>query len=203
MEDTIKFNRYDQEEKKTYAMEYKREDLHNYLLSTMEAYLTNCRDDIKNRTDEEKKQIIDRWDKEYAANEYPIKGVIPDNGDFLEVRLSIFDKIEIVLSVDKDYTSGKYEHIEIIRILCPPDYLDFGYQIVNAIDHVAWVFGSSIIEYAIINPDLLEVGLLYYNGYEKKVVNPDNEIYLVKYQIRDYGYIIRNEGQESDAPAEG
>ena len=202
MEDTIKFNRYDQEEKKTYAMEYKREDLHNYLLSTMEAYLTNCRDDIKNRTDEEKKQIIDRWDKEFAKED-PIKGVIPDNGDFLEVRLSIFDKIEIVLSVDKDYTSGKYEYIEIIRILCPPDYLDFGYQIVNAIDHVAWVFGSSLIEYAIINPDLLEVGLLYYNGYEKKVVDPDNEIYLVKYQIQDYGYIIRNEGQESDAPAEG
>lgn len=202
MEDTIKFNRYDQEEKKTYAMEYKREDLHNYLLSTMEAYLTNCRDDIKNRTDEEKKQIIDRWDKEFAKED-PIKGVIPDNGDFLEVRLSIFDKIEIVLSVDKDYTSGKYEHIEIIRILCPPDYLDFGYQIVNAIDHVAWVFGSSLIEYAIINPDLLEVGLLYYNGYEKKVVDPDNEIYLVKYQIQDYGYIIRNEGQACDAPAEG
>ena len=202
MEDTIKFNRYDQEEKKTYAMEYKREDLHNYLLSTMEAYLTNCRDDIKNRTDEEKKQIIDRWDKEFAKED-PIKGVIPDNGDFLEVRLSIFDKIEIVLSVDKDYTSGKYEHIEIIRILCPPDYLDFGYQIVNAIDHVAWVFGSSLIEYAIINPDRLEVGLLYYNGYEKKVVDPDNEIYLVKYQIQDYGYIIRNEGQACDAPAEG
>ena len=202
MEDTIKFNRYDQEEKKTYAMEYKREDLHSYLLSTMEAYLTNCRDDIKNRTDEEKKQIIDRWDKEFAKED-PIKGVIPGNGDFLEVRLSIFDKIEIVLSVDKDYTSGKYEYIEIIRILCPPDYLDFGYQIINAIDHVAWIFGSSIIEYAIINPDLLEVGLLYYNGYEKKVVNPDNEIYLVKYQIRDYGYIIRNEGQESNAPAEG
>ena len=202
MEDTIKFNRYDHEEKKTYAMEYKREDLHNYLLSTMEAYLTNCRDDIKNRTDEEKKQIIDRWDKEFAKED-PIKGVIPDNGDFLEVRLSIFDKIEIVLSVDKDYTSGKYEHIEIIRILCPPDYLDFGYQIVNAIDHVAWVFGSSLIEYAIINPDLLEVGLLYYNGYEKKVVDPDNEIYLVKYQIQDYGYIIRIKRQAGDAPAEG
>ena len=202
MEDVIKFVRYDQEDKTTEPMEFKSEDLHNFLLLTMETYLTNCRDDIKDRTSEETKQIIDRWDKKFA-NDDPIKGAVSDNGEFLEIRLSIFDKIEIVLSADLDHRSGKYEHIEIIRILCPPDYLEFGYQIVNAIDHVAWVFGSSIIEYAIINPDLLEVGLLYYNGYEKKVVNPDNEIYLVKYQIRDYGYIIRNEGEESNAPAEG
>ena len=202
MGNIIKFNRYDQEEKTTYCMEYEREDLHNYLLGTMEKYLDDCKDDIQNRTDEEKKAIIDRWDKEFAAKEDPIKAAISDHGAFLQIRLSIFDKIEITLDANKEYMTSEYECINIVRIHCHPDYLEFGYQVVNAIDHVAWVLGSRETEYQIINPDLLEVGLLYYNGYEKDAVDPEKEIYLVKHQFEDHGYKFRNERQARDVSPE-
>ena len=195
MEDIIKFNRYDQEEKTTYCMEYKREDLHNYILGTLEKYLDGCKDDIKNRTDEEKKAIVKRWDELVAASDAPYKAVISDHGTFLQIRLSLFDKIEITLDANKEYLTSEYEWINIVRIFCHPDYLEFGYQVVNTIDHVAWVLGSRTTEYNIINPDLLEVGLLYYNGYEKDVVDPEKEISLVKYQIEENGYKFRTKRQ--------
>lgn len=195
MEDIIKFNRYDQEEKTTYCMEYKREDLHNYILGTLEKYLDDCKDDIKNRTDEEKKAIVKRWDELVAASDAPYKAAISDHGTFLQIRLSLFDKIEITLDANKEYLTSEYEWINIVRIFCHPDYLEFGYQVVNTIDHVAWVLGSRTTEYNIINPDLLEVGLLYYNGYEKDVVDPEKEISLVKYQIEENGYKFRTKRQ--------
>lgn len=195
MEDIIKFNRYDQEEKTTYCMEYKREDLHNYILGTLEKYLDDCKDDIKNRTDEEKKAIVKRWDELVAASDAPYKAAISDHGTFLQIRLSLFDKIEITLDANKEYLTSEYEWINIVRIFCHPDYLEFGYQVVNTIDHVAWVLGSRTTEYNIINPDLLEVGLLYYNGYEKDAVDPEKEISLVKYQIEENGYKFRTKRQ--------
>ena len=195
MEDIIKFNRYDQEEKTTYCMEYKREDLHNYILGTLEKYLDDCKDDIKNRTDEEKKAIVKRWDELVAASDAPYKAAISDHGTFLQIRLSLFDKIEITLDANKEYLTSEYEWINIVRIFCHPDYLEFGYQVVHTIDHVAWVLGSRTTEYNIINPDLLEVGLLYYNGYEKDVVDPEKEISLVKYQIEENGYKFRTKRQ--------
>ena len=195
MEDIIKFNRYDQEEKTTYCMEYKREELHNYILGTLEKYLDDCKDDIKNRTDEEKKAIVKRWDELVAASDAPYKVAISDHGAFLQIRLSLFDKIEITLDANKEYLTSEYECINIVRIFCHPDYLEFGYQVVNTIDHVAWVLGSRTTEYNIINPDLLEVGLLYYNGYEKDAVDPEKEISLVKYQIEENDYKFRTKRQ--------
>ena len=202
MEDIIKFNRYDQEDKTTYCMEYKREDLHNSILGTLEAYLENCKNDIPNRSDEEKEAIIDRWDALVAASDAPYKAAISDHGAFLQIRLSLFDKIEITLDVNKEYMTAEYETIHIVRIYCHPDYLEFGYQVVNTIDHVAWVMGSRTTEYQIINPDLLEVGLLYYNGYEKDAVDPEKEIYLVKHQFEENGYKFRHERQASDVSPE-
>ena len=196
MEEKIKYKQWDDEEKKYYLREETEEDLRNFLIRTLDTYLDNCKDEIGNP------DIIERWDCKVHDNEDYIKASISNCGDYLNIEVSLFDKMSVTLMAHRDGLDV-YNLLEIGMIYLHPNYLPYSYQLIRVIDHVAWVLGCEKSQYRIMSPKSFEMGFLYENGYSLNIVDMDGFIYLEKHYREEYGYIIRNEGQESDAPAEG
>ena len=196
MEDKIKYKQWDNEEKKYYLREETEEDLRNFLIRTLDTYLDNCKDEIGNP------DIIERWSCKVHDNEDYIKASISNGGAYLNIEVSLFDKMTVTLTAHRDGVDV-YNLLEIGMIYLHPNYLPYSYQLIRVIDHVAWVLGCEKSQYMIMSPKSFEMGFLYENGYSLNIVDMDGFIYLEKHYREDYGYIIRNEGQESNAPAEG
>ena len=195
MEDKIKFKQWDNEEGKYVLCEESEEELRNFLLGTLETYLDDCKDEIGDI------DVIERWSSKTYNKEY-IKASISNNGAYLNIEVSLFDKMSVTLMAHRDGLDV-YNLLEIGMIYLHPNYLQYSYQLINVIDHVAWVLGCEKSQYRIMSPKSFEMGFLYENGYSLNIVDMDGFIYLEKHYREEYGYIIRNEGQESDAPAEG
>ena len=195
MEDKIKFKQWDNEEGKYVLCEESEEELRNFLLSTLETYLDDCKDEIGDI------DVIERWSSKTYNKEY-LKASISNNGAYLNIEVSLFDKMSVTLTAHRDGLDV-YNLLEIGMIYLHPNYLQYSYQLINVIDHVAWVLGCEKSQYRIMSPKSFEMGFLYENGYSLNIVDMDGFIYLEKHYREEYGYIIRNEGQESDAPAEG
>ena len=196
MEEKIKYKQWDDEEKKYYLREETEEELRNFLIGTLETYLDDCKDEIGNP------DIIERWSCKVHDNEDYIKASISNCGDYLNIEVSLFDKMSVTLMAHRDGLDV-YNLLEIGMIYLHPNYLPYSYQLIRVIDHVAWVLGCEKSQYRIMSPKSFEMGFLYENGYSLNIVDMDGFIYLEKHYREEYGYIIRNEGQESDAPAEG
>ena len=196
MEDKIKFKQWDNEEGKYVLCEESEEELRNFLLGTLETYLDDCKDEIGNP------DIIERWDCKVHDNEDYIKASISNRGAYLNIEVSLFGKMSVTLTAHRDGLDV-YNLLEIGMIYLHPNYLQYSYQLINVIDHVAWVLGCEKAQYMIMNPKSFEMGFLYCHGFELNVVDMDGFIYLEKHYREEYGYIIRNEGQACDAPAEG
>ena len=196
MEDKIKFKQWDNEEGKYVLCEESEEELRNFLLGTLETYLDDCKDEVGNP------DIIERWSCKVHDNEDYIKASISNRGAYLNIEVSLFDKMSVTLTAHRDGLDV-YNLLEIGMINLHPNYLPYSYQLINVIDHVAWVLGCEKAQYMIMNPKSFEMGFLYCHGFELNVVDMDSFIYLEKHYREEYGYIIRNEGQEGDAPAEG
>lgn len=196
MEDKIKFKQWDNEEGKYVLCEESEEELRNFLIGTLETYLDVCKDEIGDP------DIIERWDCKVHDNEDYIKASISNCGDYLNIEVSLFDKMSVSLMAHRDGLDV-YNLLEIGMIYLHPNYLPYSYQLIRVIDHVAWVLGCEKSQYRIMSPKSFEMGFLYENGYSLNIVDMDGFIYLEKHYREEYGYIIRNEGQESDAPAEG
>ena len=196
MEEKIKYKQWDDEEKVYYLREETEEELRNFLIGTLETYLDACKDEIGNP------DIIERWSCKVHDNEDYIKASISNCGEYLNIEVSLFDKMSVTLTAHRDGLDV-YNLLEIGMIYLHPNYLQYSYQLINVIDHVAWVLGCEKAQYMIMNPKSFEMGFLYCHGFELNVVDMDSFIYLEKHYREEYGYIIRNEGQESDAPAEG
>ena len=195
MEDKIKFKQWDNEEGKYVLCEKSEEELRNFLLGTLETYLDDCKDEIGDI------DVIERWSSKTYNKEY-LKASISNNGAYLNIEVSLFDKMSVTLTAHRDGLDV-YNLLEIGMIYLHPNYLQYSYQLINVIDHVAWVLGCEKSQYRIMSPKSFEMGFLYENGYSLNIVDMDGFIYLEKHYREEYGYIIRNEGQESDAPAEG
>ena len=196
MEEKIKYKQWDDEEKKYYLREETEEELRNFLIGTLETYLDDCKDEVGNP------DIIERWSCKVHDNEDYIKASISNRGAYLNIEVSLFDKMSVTLTAHRDGLDV-YNLLEIGMINLHPIYLPYSYQLINVIDHVAWVLGCEKAQYMIMNPKSFEMGFLYCHGFELNVVDMDSFIYLEKHYREEYGYIIRNEGQEGDAPAEG
>lgn len=196
MEEKIKYKQWDDEEKKYYLREETEEEIRNFLIGTLETYLDDCKDEIGNP------DIIERWSCKVHDNEDYIKASISNCGDYLNIEVSLFDKMTVTLTAHRDGLDV-YNLLEIGMIYLHPNYLPYSYQLIRVIDHVAWVLGCEKSQYRIMSPKSFEMGFLYENGYSLNIVDMDGFIYLEKHYREEYGYIIRNEGQESDAPAEG
>ena len=196
MEEKIKYKQWDDEEKKYYLREETEEEIRNFLIGTLETYLDDCKDEVGNP------DIIERWDCKVHDNEDYIKASISNCGDYLNIEVSLFDKMSVTLMAHRDGLDV-YNLLEIGMIYLHPNYLQYSYQLINVIDHVAWVLGCEKSQYMIMNPKSFEMGFLYCHGFELNVVDMDGFIYLEKHYREEYGYIIRNEGQACDAPAEG
>lgn len=196
MEEKIKFKQWDDEEKKYYLREETEEELRNFLIGTLETYLDDCKDEIGDP------DIIDRWICKVHGNEDYIKASISNGGAYLNIEVSLFDKMSVTLMAHRDGLDV-YNLLEIEMIYLHPNYLPYSYQLIRVIDHVAWVLGCEKSQYLIMSPKSFEMGFLYENGYSLNIVDMDGFIYLEKHYREEYGYIIRNEGQEGDAPAEG
>ena len=196
MEEKIKYKQWDDEEKKYYLREETEEEIRNFLIGTLETYLDVCKDEIGDP------DIIERWDCKVHDNEDYIKASISNCGDYLNIEVSLFDKMSVTLMAHRDGLDV-YNLLEIGMIYLHPNYLPYSYQLIRVIDHVAWVLGCEKSQYRIMSPKSFEMGFLYENGYSLNIVDMDGFIYLEKHYREEYGYIIRNEGQESDAPAEG
>ena len=194
MEEKIKYKQWDDEEKKYYLREETEEELRNFLIGTLETYLDDCKDEVGNP------DIIERWSCKVHDNEDYIKASISNRGAYLNIEVSLFDKMSVTLTAHRDGLDV-YNLLEIGMINLHPNYLPYSYQLINVIDHVAWVLGCEKAQY--MNPKSFEMGFLYCHGFELNVVDMDSFIYLEKHYREEYGYIIRNEGQEGDAPAEG
>ena len=195
MEDKIKFKQWDNEEGKYVLCEESEEELRNFLLGTLETYLDDCKDEIGDI------DVIERWSSKTYNKEY-LKASISNNGAYLNIEVSLFDKMSVTLTAQRDGLDV-YNLLEIGMIYLHPNYLQYSYQLINVIDHVAWVLGCEKAQYMIMNPKSFEMGFLYCHGFELNVVDMDGFIYLERHYNENHGYIIRNEGQESDAPAEG
>ena len=195
MEDKIKFKQWDNEEGKYVLCEESEEELRNFLLGTLETYLDDCKDEIGDI------DVIERWSSKTYNKEY-LKASISNNGAYLNIEVSLFDKMSVTLTAHRDGLDV-YNLLEIGMIYLHPNYLQYSYQLINVIDHVAWVLGCEKAQYMIMNPKSFEMGFLYENGYSLNIVDMDGFIYLEKHYREEYGYIIRNEGQACDAPAEG
>ena len=196
MEDKIKHKQWDNEEKKYYLREETEEDLRNLLIRTLDTYLDKCKDEIGNP------DIIERWSCKVHDNEDYIKASISNGGTYLNIEVSLFDKMTVTLTAHRDGLDV-YNLLEIGMIYLHPNYLPYSYQLIRVIDHVAWVLGCEKSQYMIMSPKSFEMGFLYENGYSLNIVDMDGFIYLEKHYREEYGYIIRNEGQACDAPAEG
>ena len=196
MEDKIKYKQWDNEEKKYYLREETEEEIRNFLIGTLETYLDVCKDEIGDP------DIIERWSCKVHDNEDYIKASISNGGAYLNIEVSLFDKMTVTLTAHRDGLDV-YNLLEIGMIYLHPNYLQYSYQLINVIDHVAWVLGCEKAQYMIMNPKSFEMGFLYENGYSLNIVDMDDFIYLEKHYREDYGYIIRNEGQACDAAAEG
>ena len=194
MEDKIKFKQWDNEEGKYVLCEESEEELRNFLLGTLETYLDDCKDEIGDI------DVIERWSAKTDNKEY-LKASISNNGTYLNIEVSLFDKMSVTLTAHRDGLDV-YNLLEIGMIYLHPNYLPYSYQLINVIDHVAWVLGCEKAQYMIMNPKSFEMGFLYCHGFELNVVDMDGFIYLDKHSRDEYGYIIRNEGQACDAPAE-
>ena len=196
MEDKIKYKQWDNEEKKYYLREETEEDLRNFLIRTLETYLDVCKDEIGNP------DIIERWSCKVHDNEDYIKASISNGGAYLNIEVSLFDKMTVTLTAHRDGLDV-YNLLKIEMIWLHPNYLPYSYQLIRVIDRVAWVLGCEKSQYMIMSPKSFEMGFLYENGYSLNIVDMDGFIYLEKHYREDYGNIIRNEGQACDAPAEG
>lgn len=196
MEEKIKYKQWDDEEKKYYLREETEEEIRNFLIGTLETYLDVCKDEIGDL------DIIERWDCKVHDNEDYIKASISNCGDYLNIEVSLFDKMSVTLMAHRDGLDV-YNLLEIGMIYLHPNYLPYSYQLIRVIDHVAWVLGCEKSQYRIMSPKSFEMGFLYENGYSLNIVDMDGFIYLEKHYREEYGYIIRNEGQACDAPAEG
>ena len=196
MEDKIKFKQWDNEEGKYVLCEESEEELRNFLLGTLETYLDDCKDEIGDP------DIIERWCCKVHGNEDYIKASISNNGAYLNIEVSLFEKMNVTLTAHRDGLDV-YNLLEIGMIWLHPNYLQYSYQLINVIDHVAWVLGCEKTQYMIMNPKSFEMGFLYCHGFELNVVDMDGFIYLERHYNENHGYIIRNEGQAGDAPAEG
>lgn len=195
MEDKIKFKQWDNEEGKYVLCEESEEELRNFLLGTLETYLDDCKDEIGDI------DVIERWSSKTYNKEY-LKASISNNGAYLNIEVSLFDKMSVTLTAHRDGLDV-YNLLEIGMIYLHPNYLQYSYQLINVIDHVAWVLGCEKAQYMIMNPKSFEMGFLYCHGFELNVVDMDGFIYLERHYNENHGYIIRNEGQTCDAPAEG
>ena len=195
MEDKIKFKQWDNEEGKYVLCEESEEELRNFLLGTLETYLDDCKDEIGDI------DVIERWSSKTYNKEY-LKASISNNGAYLNIEVSLFDKMSVTLMAHRDGLDV-YNLLEIGMIYLHPNYLPYSYQLIRVIDHVAWVLGCEKAQYRIMSPKSFEMGFLYENGYSLNIVDMDGFIYLEKHYREEYGYIIRNEGQACDAPAEG
>ena len=195
MEDKIKFKQWDNEEGKYVLCEESEEELRNFLLGTLETYLDDCKDEIGDI------DVIERWSSKTYNKEY-LKASISNNGAYLNIEVSLFDKMSVTLTAQRDGLDV-YNLLEIGMIYLHPNYLQYSYQLINVIDHVAWVLGCEKSQYMIMNPKSFEMGFLYENGYSLNIVDMDGFIYLERHYNENHGYIIRNEGQACDAPAEG
>ena len=196
MEDKIKFKQWDNEEGKYVLCEESEEELRNFLLGTLETYLDDCKDEVGNP------DIIERWSCKVHDNEDYIKASISNRGAYLNIEVSLFDKMTVTLTAHRDGLDV-YNLLEIGMIYLHPNYLQYSYQLINVIDHVAWVLGCEKAQYMIMNPKSFEMGFLFCHGFELNVVDMDGFIYLERHYNENHGYIIRNEGQTCDAPAEG
>ena len=195
MEDKIKFKQWDNEEGKYVLCEESEEELRNFLLGTLETYLDDCKDEIGDI------DVIERWSSKTYNKEY-LKASISNNGAYLNIEVSLFDKMSVTLTAQRDGLDV-YNLLEIGMIYLHPNYLQYSYQLINVIDHVAWVLGCEKSQYMIMNPKSFEMGFLFYNGFDLNIVDMDGFIYLERHYNENHGYIIRNEGQACDAPAEG
>ena len=196
MEEKIKYKQWDDEEGEYILREESEEELRNFLLGTLETYLDDCKDEVGNP------DIIERWSCKVHDNEDYIKASISNRGAYLNIEVSLFEKMSVTLTAHRDGLDV-YNLLEIGMIYFHPNYLPYSYQLIRVIDHVAWVLGCEKSQYRIMTPKSFEMGFLYENGYSLNIVDMDGFIYLEKHYREEYGYIIRNEGQESDAPAEG
>ena len=196
MEDKIKFKQWDNEEGKYVLCEESEEELRNFLLGTLETYLDDCKDEVGNP------DIIERWSCKVHDNEDYIKASISNGGAYLNIEVSLFEKMSVTLTAHRDGLDV-YNLLEIGMIWLHPNYLPYSYQLNNVIDHVAWVLGCEKAQYLIMNSKSFEMGFLYCHGFELNVVDMDGFIYLERHYNENHGYIIRNEGQACDAPAEG
>ena len=194
MEDKIKFKQWDNEEGKYVLCEESEEELRNFLLGTLETYLDDCKDEIGDI------DVIERWSAKTYNKEY-FKASISNNGAYLNIEVSLFDKMTVTLTAHRDGLDV-YNLLEIGMIWLHPNYLPYSYQLNNVIDHVAWVLGCEKSQYMIMNPKSFEMGFLFYNGFDLNIVDMDGFIYLEKHYRVNHDF-IRIKGQESDTPAEG
>ena len=194
MEDKIKFKQWDNEEGKYVLCEESEEELRNFLLGTLETYLDDCKDEIGDI------DVIERWSAKTYNKEY-FKASISNNGAYLNIEVSLFDKMTVTLTAHRDGLDV-YNLLEIGMIWLHPNYLPYSYQLNNVIDHVAWVLGCEKAQYMIMNPKSFEMGFLFYNGFDLNIVDMDGFIYLEKHYRVNHDF-IRIKGQESDTPAEG
>ena len=95
MEDKIKYKQWDNEEKKYYLREETEEDLRNFLIRTLDTYLDNCKDEIGNP------DIIERWSCKVHDNEDYIKASISNGGAYLNIEVSLFDKMAVTLTAHR------------------------------------------------------------------------------------------------------
>ena len=195
MEDKIKFKQWDNEEGKYVLCEESEEELRNFLLGTLETYLDDCKDEVGNP------DIIERWSCKVHDNEDYIKASISNRGAYLNIEVSLFEKMSVTLTAHRDGLDV-YNLLEIGMIWLHPNYLPYSYQLIRVIDHVAWVLGCEKSQYRIMSPKSFEMGFLYENGYSLNIVDMDGFIYLEKHYREEYGYIIRNERQASDVSPE-
>ena len=131
-----------------------------------------------------------------AFGEDYIKASISNGGAYINIEVSLFDKMTVTLTAHRDGVDV-YNLLEIGMIYLHPNYLPYSYQLIRVIDHVAWVLGCEKSRYMIMSSRSFEMGFLYENGYQLNIVDMDGFIYLEKHYREEYGYIIRNEGQEN------
>lgn len=198
----IRYKQWDNEDKKYYLREETPEELSEYLTGTLEQYLDSCKDDSRIGNEKTRQELSDLWDKLVEAKDEYIEISVSSPGPFLNIEVEIFGKIHIEFTAIRTPLDDTYEVMRIESIKIHPFFLEFGYQAANVIDHVAWALGCAKTEYQIVQCDVFEIAFLLFNGYEKDVVNKDNEIYLVKHHRDEYGYIIRNERQARDVSPE-
>ena len=145
MEEKIKYKQWDDEEGEYILREESEEELRNFLIGTLETYLDDCKDEVGNP------DIIERWSCKVHDNEDYIKASISNRGAYLNIEVSLFEKMSVTLTAHRDGLDV-YNLLEIGMIWLHPNYLPYSYQLNNVIDHVAWVLGCEKAQYMIMNP---------------------------------------------------